>query len=111
MSEDVKMSADLKNRWVEALRSGKYKQAQHSMRTGQNEFCCLGVLCDIVDPEGWVGGPDEDGEYVHYLSDAAFPLDPRKDFGLLVAQAQHLAEANDGGDSFAEIADWIEANL
>lgn len=33
-------------RWVNALRSGKYKQVKYNLRTKEG-FCCLGVLCDL----------------------------------------------------------------
>lgn len=32
--------------WVEALRSGAYKQARSVLRDG-DVYCCLGVACDI----------------------------------------------------------------
>ena len=40
--------------WVEALRSGKYKQTQevlHSIDSGNESFCCLGVLCDLYQKD------------------------------------------------------------
>jgi hypothetical protein len=39
--------------WAAALRSGKYKQGKSYLRTGENEFCCLGVLCDISEQGNW----------------------------------------------------------
>lgn len=47
------MNRELKTKWLEALRSGKYKQGRSALRTIQDEFCCLGVLCDIVAPDAW----------------------------------------------------------
>jgi hypothetical protein len=47
-----KMNPEIKTRWIEALRSGDYKQGKsilHNIYT--DEFCCLGVLCDIVRDE------------------------------------------------------------
>ena len=44
------MNASVKKQWVEALRSGEYKQGIHTLRRqceGQDQFCCLGVLCDL----------------------------------------------------------------
>lgn len=38
--------------WVEALESGKYKQAWQKLRDG-NRFCCLGVACDLSGIGGW----------------------------------------------------------
>ena len=40
------MNKQIKQQWIEALRSGKYSQAQEELRVGDS-FCCLGVLCDI----------------------------------------------------------------
>jgi hypothetical protein len=44
---------DLKERWIAALRSGDYKQGRASLRDHNNNFCCLGVLCDVYDPTKW----------------------------------------------------------
>lgn len=48
------MKEDIAKRWVEALRSSKYKQGKDQLQTSDNKFCCLGVLCDIVKDD--VGG-------------------------------------------------------
>lgn len=37
-------------KWVDALRSGKYSQA-HGKLTRDNCFCCLGVACEISGVE------------------------------------------------------------
>lgn len=47
------MDAKLKAQWLDALRSGEYKQGKEMLRTQDNSYCCLGVLCDVVDPDGW----------------------------------------------------------
>ena len=41
------MKTDIKKIWVEALRSGKYKQGYTLLRDSKNNFCCLGVLCNL----------------------------------------------------------------
>lgn len=46
------MNEEIKEQWVKALRSGKYKQGREALRkkdpkTGQWTYCCLGVLCDL----------------------------------------------------------------
>ena len=41
------INKELVRQWVDALRSGKYKQGRRALRNVDNEFCCLGVLCDI----------------------------------------------------------------
>ena len=47
------MDADLKAKWLEALRSGKYEQTQGTLRDG-DAFCCLGVLCDLTGRGKWI---------------------------------------------------------
>ena len=41
------MNEQIKNDWVNALRSGKYKKCRGLLRKSVNEFCTLGVLCDL----------------------------------------------------------------
>ena len=37
-------------KWLDALRSGKYRQASESLRTNEG-YCCLGVACDVYHQE------------------------------------------------------------
>lgn len=48
-----KENVKLIRKWVRALRSGKYKQGRGALRPVADQFCCLGVLCDVVAPNGW----------------------------------------------------------
>ena len=34
--------------WVEALRSGKFKQTKGKLRARNKSFCCLGVACEVA---------------------------------------------------------------
>lgn len=56
-----------------ALRSGKYEQGQGKLRSNHNEFCCLGVLCDLVDPLGWQEDGDEDFSRMLHRNLEVFP--------------------------------------
>lgn len=127
------MNPDLKARWVEALRSGKFIQAPGRLhRTRQNGdrgagYCCLGVLAEI---DGRLSlDPDEHG--VCHLLDEKGKLTPdvsrlshsyADKIGLSEMDESRLIEMNDGvcvlwdraeikPISFREIADYIEANL
>lgn len=40
------MKKSVKNLWVKALKSGKYKQTTGTLKDNYG-FCCLGVLCDV----------------------------------------------------------------
>lgn len=112
------MNPEIKAKWIAALRSGKYRQGKGVLRRA-DEFCCLGVLCDVVRKD--VGGrwlkPSNIGVRnfkigsetdCHILPDGVIafvglpPCDGNP-FGVAVK--------NDKGASFAEIADHIEANL
>lgn len=51
----MSMDSGLKQRWIEALRSGEYRQGQDRLRTEHNgaaSYCCLGVLCDLLVKDG-----------------------------------------------------------
>lgn len=96
------MDAELKTKWVEALRSGKYRQAKSILRNKDGAFCCLGVLCDV---SGRSLNISDDGMTIN--GDGYFPV------WSIVGErhGRHLAEQNDRGSSFAQIADYIEKHL
>ncbi len=101
------MKADLKRKWVEALRSGKYKQGFAELR-GAHGFCCLGVLADIQ-------GVDWKHSYPSASRSSELLCDEYAG-GLSARSQTNLATMNDGDDgevgmSFPEIADWIEENI
>ncbi|MDO9068607.1 MAG: hypothetical protein Q7W05_09135 [Deltaproteobacteria bacterium] len=87
------MDAELKKKWVAALRSGEYRQGKHMLLdSNTNSYCCLGVLCVAA-------GKEPDSEEYAWLDRVT------GDYGLLV-------KLNDDEDMpFPEIADYIEANL
>lgn len=100
---------DNAKRLVAALRSGDYKQTMGQLRNGGG-FCCLGVACNLFDPTGW----REDMTYnnVKYM----LPADVQDFFGFTYGNATFgqdstdgLTDRNDGGATFAEIADLIES--
>lgn len=123
------MDAELKKKWVEALRSGKYRQGQYCLRTTDGAYCCLGVLCDCLDGSGWVrdGGNYWAYDFTNY--------GPQRDYGShrvdlpvtlswdlpvtlswevfrwLPGTQGKLIAMNDQGRPFTEIADYIEQNL
>jgi hypothetical protein len=47
------MNKAIARKWVRALLSGKYQQGRGTLRRSEN-YCCLGVLCDIYRKD--VGG-------------------------------------------------------
>ena len=105
------MKKELKQRWVDALRSGDYPQTQCELTNGAG-FCCLGVLCDIVDDTKWK--KSEDGVISYdfgYSRCNEFPTYfwLEKVIHLPHSQAQELATLNDEKQyDFDDIAEWIE---
>lgn len=45
----MKMPKKKIQKWIDALRSGKYKQGMYSLQ-GPNGYCCLGVACELFAP-------------------------------------------------------------
>lgn len=41
------------NAWLSALESGKYKQGSGAMRNCENEYSCLGILCEVTNLAEW----------------------------------------------------------
>lgn len=112
------MKKELKERWITALRSGDYVQT-HDCLQDQHGWCCLGVLCNIVDGTQWVE-PDEsyEGSVQEYdydfgsvvVSDMP-PSGWLENLGLPYDVARNLADQNDNGVQFVEIAKYIEENV
>lgn len=47
------MKKEVKDLWVKALLSGKYKQTTRMLKNEDGAYCCLGVLCDISKEGEW----------------------------------------------------------
>ena len=128
------MDSNLKQKWVRALRSGKYTQAIGQLKT-EDGFCCLGVLCDVYDSSNWTVASDPDlgedyvewhykisklGGYTYIMKDVlpdevvdAAGLDlqnPEVPYGIDGTKTS-LAVINDSGATFKQIADLIETHL
>lgn len=112
--------------WVDALRSGNYKQGQAVLRDADGRSCCLGVACEMAVDAGVLSDEhvktkySEDAEKTVVFYDRAELYPPstvvkwlglRNDRGGWDESARNnhtLAGANDDGKTFAEIADLIE---
>jgi hypothetical protein len=106
------MNKELKAKWLEALRSGKYEQGQRSLKSLDRKYCCLGVLCDIMDPESWSKAGEHEGMWNSFAESREVLHDTALSrVGLREEEQKELIKMNDGGKSFKEIADHIEANL
>jgi len=101
------MNQKIKKKWVDALRSGKYLQGTGFL-LDEGRYCCLGVLCDVVDTSKWWYGI-----YSTYEGHSgALPPFVMGEAGLSGDVEHMLIQVNDEAKySFNEIADWIETHL
>jgi hypothetical protein len=93
-------------RWIDTLRSGKYQQGRHQLRR-DDAYCCLGVLCDMYDPNQWA----PDNRYEKFLgmpSDAVIVGVFGNTRMIVTNFLRELAGLNDSNHSFAEIANHID---
>jgi len=107
----VKKSIAMK--WVEALRSGEYRQTTSVLRNEDGiGHCCLGVLCEL--------SPNQKN-YMNLSrnkrKNEVLPLVVQKWAGMKTANGEFkysampetaLSGLNDNGDTFEQIADLIE---
>lgn len=127
------MKPEVKKVFLDALRSGEYEQGTGRLALVKDDgvvsYCCLGVLsaegakAGVCNPlelsdyftddqaeKEWVikASDNEDGvEYVY-----AYPPQSIYDWaGLTSEDGTALANINDKNDSFAEVIEYIDANL
>lgn len=132
------MDAQIKAKWVEALRSGEYKQGSGHLHDQKTDcYCCLGVLCKVMGAEFGeaqeIGVEDEEpffrsydyvpvlgGRVISSRDDEELSGSFLKEVGI--QDQSILIGMNDGcgkpdeahyeaPQPFAVIADFIEKNL
>ena len=107
-------------KWVEALRSGRYKQGRNRLRT-EYGYCCLGVACEVYRRETG-GGIWEEGTLDFHIFDGTgrrvvekvvLPDAVSKWLGLVdragFFEGGALTNLNDSGTPFDGIANVIES--
>ena len=123
------MIYELATDWVNALRNGNFQQGKNFLNR-DNEFCCLGVLCEVAGIEkkesldnlgftyygndtylskkiqGIVGFKDDEGKIRFSSYDVEYM---KKNFNIIINENFYsLAYLNDAGVPFDHIADIIE---
>lgn len=112
----LKLTPEFKAKWVEALRSGTYRQGTTKLAQQNDEqitYCCLGVACAI---EGIPLVALIDRAMPFTVHDYSKPLKVNefltKDPDSAEGDSHYiLTRMNDEGKSFVEIATWIDENL
>jgi len=116
-----KLPEPFRTNWIEALKSGKYKQVSGTM-TRDDGYCCLGVASKLYQemkgryytmsgcafPEA--GGPFAPEELYDGSEELYQELYHEEDKTVEGWLPSKLADMNDGGSDFVEIANWIEEN-
>lgn len=106
------MNKEIKIRWIEALRSGKYKQHTQQLRYKDN-YCCLGVLLDVTKNETngfWSANGLFNYKNNNYAACISYPL--ITDIELDDKLQCKLIEMNDSeGKTFNQIADFLEKTI
>jgi hypothetical protein len=125
---NMKLREEVKVKWLEALRSGRYTQGTGALQRvhedGSRSFCCLGVLCEVAIEMGVtldVGAGVSDhpkGDVVAYDGASSYPPSKVEEFATVGGVAmegwevngQSLVNMNDNSNlSFEQIASHIEA--
>jgi len=107
------MNQDIKREWVAKLRSGKYEQGRGRLRSKDDQYCCLGVLCEIGVEGGMIEPPILVGlDYLYNRNSAFLPNALVEEYGLSTQETITLMGMNDEQNkSFGQIAQYIEQNL
>lgn len=84
------MKQIVKEKWVKALRSGKYTKGKGALKTKKNTYCCLGVLTDLYSKETGRGKWTK-----NKLDDPAFKVNNETNGGTLPRSVQKWAGLND----------------
>ena len=128
----TKMNPEVKQKWIGALRSGKYEQGSEKLRSVSG-YCCLGVLCDLYAQEHnteWEFRGNEETnlqpqDYWYFDKESEFlpesvmnwaklfrnPMLRVEDNDEMFEVNEEVSTLNDEGYSFSTIADLIEAQL
>ena len=120
------MDPKIKAWWLEALRSGEYKQGTGYLRRS-DKFCCLGVLCNLAVEAGAPKVEEDllptENVFIYNGSELVLPSSVMEWAGLNSSDPTLVVEIggasdyhpvsyyNDSGLTFNVIADLIEAQF
>lgn len=122
--ERIKLKPEVKALWTAALRSGEYKQGAGKLRNREDEFCCLGVLCDLQSKSGQPVAEWKETDWAESVTFGGCSGVPPSDVvewaaenyigqdrSFAINYSTNLTSMNDSGISFAEIADIIDRSF
>jgi hypothetical protein len=100
------MNKTIKKKWIEALESDKYRKGKGRLKSNDGSYCCLGVLCDILDKGEWTHHYDykyQETNYPTYL-----PPKLASAIHLSINTQFELSRLNDKNDTFTPIIKMIK---
>ncbi len=113
-----KLPKEFKEKWIAALRSGKYEQGQDVLFNEEsNTYCCLGVACHIIgikkstiSHKCLLNLDNLSRKVLHKLPEAIIGSDNSNsdEYNEIVSK---LVTYNDKGKSFKWIASYISRYL
>lgn len=115
----------IRDEWTAKLRSGEFKQGRFALRTKDDEYCCLGILCQIAVGYGAIDAPRPHPHSKNYRyglrssqgetqGDVAFlPIEVMEWAGIDTPDGRYgeigyLSTDNDNGVPFDVIANIVE---
>lgn len=109
------MKRKIAEQWITALRSGQYRQSRYRLRTADNKFCVLGVLCNLHA----IAHPDiaaaQRKPTVYMGESVGLPEAVVKWAGMYTSWGKFsyasLSELNDNGVTFAQLSDIISQEI
>jgi hypothetical protein len=125
------MNKKIKKLWVEALKSGDYKQGKNCLyikdNDGKETYCCLGVLCDLHAKATKKESFNENGTYLNqetilppevvkwaqFKKSTVAVMGNKASAGcdIYLPKDNSLSGLNDDGKTFKYIAKQIEKYL
>ena len=111
LGPDGKLLPEVKDAWIKALESGKYRREVGTLFSSVNpdetkNMCCLGVLRDILSPEYFAPGR---GTGIYYFSKTNSVIWAE----MAVSHEGRLASINDADDTigYSKQIEYIKENL
>jgi hypothetical protein len=118
--DGVVVKPEIKREWVSRLRDGSYEQGTFQLRDLEDRYDPVGVLMDLASQHGVIAepkkkSPDTGSElffgYTYDGQAVRMSKTVEEWSGLNFWLANRIIGMNDKGQTFAEIADYIEENF
>ena len=112
---NFKLDPEDKKLWLDALRNGDFQQGNGALAEKRGNtiyYCCLGVLCEIKQVQKVDTGSTSNIRYGTSMDESSASYLPDYMESVLPTEYQKaLAQMNDAGFTFEEIAQVIEVCL